>query len=224
MASSSKPKTDEELESMKAQNNAAAQSLNDRQRVVVGGQALGQSTGDRITMSEDGQSFESDYVGGGGRGKFTFNPITGRYHNHGGDIVDLGEVAQQAPAAAASSGPTAAPTAEPDAPADWREDVDYSKSESPEGMTTEQIVDNVGMDNWMEMGPVTAGQHINPLVDPAKWQYQADPKHQQVRNLGRYVNPLIAKEMEERQNQGVGMMYPGGGLLGQPFGKNGGLL
>ena len=196
MASSSKPKTEDELKSMVMANDAKAQALRDRQRVVVGGQSLGQSTGDKVTMSEDGQSFMSDYVGAGNRGKFTFNPITGRYHNDGGDIVDLGEVAQQAPAAA----PTAEPTA---APKDWREDIDYSKSEGPEGMTTDQIVDTAGMDNWMQMGPQTSGQHINALIDPANWQHQVDPQYQQTRNLGRYINPLIDEEREYREKQGL---------------------
>ncbi len=104
---------------------------------------------------------------------------------------------------AAAPEPAAVAAAAPAAPKDWRDDIDDSKSAGPEGMTTDQIVDNAGMDNWMQMGPQTAGQHINALVDPANWQHQVDPQYQQTRNLGRYINPLLDEQMNYRKKKGL---------------------
>ena len=70
---------------------------------------------------------------------------------------------------------------------------------SGDGLTTDEIVDNSGMDNWMSMGPQTQGEHINALVDPGNWQYQVDPIDQQVRNLGRYQNPLLEEWLNNRK-------------------------
>ena len=196
MASSSKPKTDEELESMRAKNNEAAQALSDRQKmIVVGGQALGQGTGDKVTMSEDGLSFMSDYIGAGNRGKFTFNPITGRYHNDGGDIVDLGQFAQQVQAESGSGqAPPPAPTT-----AGKDEVIDP-------GSTTEDIVGGYqNMMNWSPMSQQIGGggiQGMNPLADPNNWMHQLQP--QPVYSPGRY------------QGQGIGLLQQNynNGLLG----------
>ncbi len=125
----------------------------------------------------------------------------GNYGSGGGGTgggISMGLAAAPEPAAVAA--PTVAPTA---APKDWRDDIDDSQSAGPEGMTTDQIVDNAGMDNWMQMGPQTAGQHINALVDPANWQHQVDPQYQQTRNLGRYINPLLDEQMNYRKKKGL---------------------
>ena len=57
------------------------------------------------------------------------------------------------------------------------------------GLGTGDIVDNSGMNNWMNNGPVTPGQTLNPLMDPNEWQYQADPNDGYVPDLGTYVAP-----------------------------------
>ena len=80
------------------------------------------------------------------------------------------------------------------------------------GLTTDEIVDNSGMQNWMAMGPQTAGEHVNALVDPANWQYQVDPAHQRVRNLGRYQNPMLDEWMNSPQYQG-GLLALNKGLV-----------
>jgi hypothetical protein len=117
--------------------------------------------------------------------------------------MNIAEMPQMA--AAPSAAPVGAP---PPTKPDWRDDIDMTRGEgsagSGDGLTTSEIVDNSGMDNWMEMGPQTQGEHINPLVDPSNWQYQVDPRNQQVRNLGRYQNPLLDEWMSQRK-----------GLLGQ---------
>jgi hypothetical protein len=152
------------------------------------------SNGKRGFQSDDGQTYYE-------------NPENGRWTSHT-NSNDYYTFAPQAVAPAA-----AAPAAVAEPKPDWRDDIDYSKSEGPEGMTTDQIVDNTGMDNWMQMGPQTAGQHINPLVDPSNWQHQVDPQHQQTRNLGRYINPLIDEEMEYRKKQGLLSYASGNGGL-----------
>jgi hypothetical protein len=205
MGSKSKPLSQEEQDTMRTANNEAATKMANNRRTVVqsGFVKAAPGVGTVINnMSDDGLSFMGN--NGYGRAKYKYNDRTGMYHAEGGDTVSLGEVAQQAPEAAA---PTAAPTA---APKDWRDDIDYSKSEGPEGMTTDQIVDNAGMGNWMKMGPQTAGQHINPLVDPANWQHQVDPQYQQTRNLGRYNNPVLDAQVAQRRRKGLLAYSPGG--------------
>lgn len=117
-----------------------------------------------------------------------------------------------------AAAPDAAPIGAP-APAqkDWRDNIDMTQGEgsagSGEGLTTDEIVDNTGMDRWMAMGPQTSGQHINPLVDPANWQYQVDPANQRVRNLGRYKNPMLDEWMDTPFSQGGLLALNTGGLL-----------
>jgi hypothetical protein len=97
MGSSAPPKTIEELATIRSQNDAKAQELQQNQMnsgmTVVGGQASNLNIGDQVNMSDDGRSFYTP--DGGNRGQYKFNPITGKYHNHGGDIVDLGRAPQQ---------------------------------------------------------------------------------------------------------------------------------
>ena len=195
MASGSKPKTEEELAAMKAKNNEAAQAFSDRQRVVVGGQALGQGTGDRITLSEDGQSFLSGYTGSGNRGKFTFNPITGRYHNDGGDIVDLGQIAQQVQAESEGGGGQV--------PTPTNPVVGQDEMIDP-GSTTEDVVGGYqNMMNWSPISQQIGGggiQGMNPLADPNNWMHQLTP--QPVRSPGRYIGQGIGL-LQQNYNNGL---------------------
>lgn len=154
------------------------------------------SNSDAVSAMKDGRtSFQAN----GGQ-NYVLNPDTNRYvsHTNSNDYYSVNPV-ENTPEIAA---PVVAAVEEP-TPLDWREDIDTSQSAGPEGMTTSEIVDNTGMDNWMASGPETQGQHINALVDPASWQTQIDPRHQQTRNLGRYINPLIDEEMEYRKKQGL---------------------
>lgn len=147
-----------------------------------------------------------------GSGDYRFNERTGAWMAPGGKTLMLTE------AAPASAAPDAAPIgAPPPLKADWRDNIDMTQGEgsagSGDGLTTDQIVDNTGMNNWMAMGPQTAGQHINPLVDPANWQYQVNPQHQQVRNLGTYKNPMLDEWMSTPFSQGGLLALNTGGLL-----------
>jgi len=140
------------------------------------------------------------FSGNGGQVYYE-NPENGRWtsHTNSNDYYTFDPQAAPEPVAVAASSPAVEPAAKPD----WREDIDTSQSAGPEGMTTDQIVDNAGMDNWMQMGPQTQGQHINALVDPANWQTQIDPRYQQTRNLGRYINPMIDEQMNYRKKKGL---------------------
>lgn len=206
MASSSKklePETPEEMEA--------------RRRMIVGGSTKGGATthelsGKEIMMNRDGSNgFTYGAVASDPSSKYRWNEKTGDYRSHGGGIMNVMEM----PVAAT---PDAAPVGAP-APAkkDWRDNIDMTQGEgsagSGDGLTTDEIVDNTGMDNWMAMGPQSAGQHINPLVDPANWQYQVNPQHQQVRNLGTYQNPMLDEWMDTPFSQGGLLALNTGGLL-----------
>jgi len=206
MASSSKrlePETPEEMEA--------------RKRIITGGITKGghrgQYNGTEIMMNRDGSNgFSFGPVATDPSSKFKWNEKTGDYRSLGGGIMSVAEM----PVTAAA--PDAAPVGAP-APKkkDWRDNIDMTRGEgsagSGPGLTTDQIVDNTGMDNWMAMGPQTAGQHINPLVDPANWQYQVDPANQRVRNLGIYRNPMLDEWMDTPFSQGGLLALNTGGLL-----------
>jgi len=216
MASSSKQKTAEELSAQQAGYDEQAKAMNDRRQVtLVGADGLGSSRArigggyDNYDNISRGGTYavnnddRGEYIDIGGA-KAYWNADKGNWQgtgqdssggNHNGASFMTSDVA--APQA------IGAPTVAPEAPKDWRDDIDDSKSAGPEGMTTDQIVDNAGMDNWMQMGPQTAGQHINALVDPANWQHQVDPQYQQTRNLGRYINPLLDEQMNYRKKKGL---------------------
>jgi len=197
MASSSKPKLEPET----------PEEMMERKRMIMGGghtKGGGYNhglEGTEIMMNRDGTNGFS--LGNDLSDQYKWNEKTGDYRSHGGGIMNIAEMPQMA--AAPSAAPVGAP---PPTKPDWRDDIDMTRGEgsagSGDGLTTSEIVDNSGMDNWMEMGPQTQGEHINPLVDPSNWQYQVDPRNQQVRNLGRYQNPLLDEWMSQRK-----------GLLGQ---------
>jgi predicted RNA-binding protein YlxR (DUF448 family) len=42
-------------------------------------------------------------------------------------------------------------------------------------------------------------QPMNPLVDPKNWLVNIDPKHQETRDMGIYVNPAIAAQQQAQQ-------------------------
>ena len=206
MASSSRkiePETPEEMEA--------------RRRMIVGGSTKSGATthelaGKEIMMNRDGSNgFTYGAVAGDPSSQYKWNEKTGDYRSHGGGIMNVMEI----PVAAT---PDAAPVGAP-APVkkDWRDNIDMTQGEgsagSGDGLTTDEIVDNTGMDNWMAMGPQSAGQHINPLVDPANWQYQVNPQHQQVRNLGTYKNPMLDEWMDNPFSQGGLLALNTGGLL-----------
>ena len=212
MASSSKQLSQEELEAKKVADNlkATEQLANQAQYSITdlngnAGMKNNFRTGDKfdVTTGNDGRLGFS--TGNDPANQYRYRESDGLwYGNYGqggggtGGGISLGQAAPvSAPAAVAVAAPAEA------APLDWREDIDYSKSEGPEGMTTDEIVDNTGMNNWMDMGPQTAGQHINALVDPENWQYQLDPVHQQTRNIGRYINPLLEEQMAYRRKKGL---------------------
>jgi hypothetical protein len=206
MASSSKrlePETPEEMEA--------------RKRIITGGTTKGghrgQYNGNEIMMNRDGSNgFSFGSVASDPSSKFKWNEKTGDYRSHGGGIMSVAEM--PVTAAAPDAAPIGAPAPEKK---DWRDNIDMTQGEgsagSGEGLTTDQIVDNTGMDNWMAMGPQTAGQHINPLVDPNNWQYQVDPANQRVRNLGTYQNPMLDEWMDSPFSQGGLLALNTGGLL-----------
>ena len=181
MASSSKPAlTDEEFEANKRQVKSYSGS---GKGFVERGQPVNI---DRHGVINVGNDLSDQY---------RFNDVTGKWHANGGGIMEVGEM----PVAAAPVADAAPVGAPPPAKPDWRDNVDMTQGEgsagSGDGLTTDEIVDNSGMQNWMATGPQTAGQHVNPLVDPGNWQYQVDPANQRVRNLGRYRNPMLDEWM-----------------------------
>lgn len=200
MASSSKPQIEETPEEIMA-----------RQRMITSGTQAGNlqayTPGTEIMMNADGSNGFS--MGGDLSDQFKWNEKTGDYRSHGGGIMEIAEMPQMQAAAA----PVGAPPPKKKKP-DWRDDIDYDRPEgsagSGPGLTTDQIVDNAGMQNWMDMGPQTSGQNVNALVDPENWQYQVNPEHQQVRNLGRYKNPMLDDWMNDRKKQGLLARQTGG--------------
>ena len=208
MASSSKklePETPEEMEA--------------RRRMITGGSTKGGATthelsGKEIMMNRDGSNgFTYGAVASDPSSQYKWNEKTGDYRSHGGGIMNIMEIpVAETPTAAAA--PIGAP---PPLKADWRDNIDMTQGEgsagSGDGLTTDQIVDNTGMNNWMDMGPQTPGHLLNPLVDPGNWQYQVDPTHQQVRNLGTYKNPMLDEWMSTPFSQGGLLALNTGGLL-----------
>ena len=203
MASSSKPKEDPTPEEIMA-----------RKRMITGGQYAGNlldiTPGTEIMMNADGSNGFS--MGPDPSDRFMWNEKTGDYRSNGGGIARIAEMPQAA-APAQSAAPVGAPAPKPK---DWRDDIDMTRGEgsagSGPGLTTDGIVDNTGMQNWMAMGPQTAGEHVNALVDPSQWQYQVDPADQRVRNLGRYQNPMLDEWMNSPQYQG-GLLALNKGLV-----------
>jgi len=137
-----------------------------------------------------------------------------RSHTRSSDYMDVS--GYSAPTEAPEQIGPAVVGAPAPAPNDWRDDVDMTRGDgsagSGPGLTTDEIVDNSGMQNWMNMGPQTAGEHVNALVDPSNWQYQVDPANQRVRNLGRYQNPMLDEWMNSPQYQG-GLLALNKGLV-----------
>ena len=204
MASSSKPQIEETPEEIEA-----------RKRMILSGQQGGNlskvAPGGEVMMNPDGSNGFT-YMGGGGAASdgsnnYKWNEKTGDYRSHGGGIMQVGEMPQQQ-APVVQNAPSAAPKKKKPKK-DWREDIDYDNSAGPEGLPTSGIVDNEPMNNWLAMGPQT-GQELNPLVDPNNWQTVIDPKYQQTRNLGRYVNPGVDEFLK--------------GLLSPKKNKMGGLI
>jgi len=199
MASSSKQLPEETAEDIEA-----------RKRMVMSGNQAGNlmayEPGTEIMMNRDGSNGFS--MGGDLSDQFKWNEKTGDYRSHGGGIMSIAEMPQ-----VQSAAPVGAPPPKKKKP-DWRDDIDYDRPEgsagSGPGLTTDQIVDNSGMQNWMDMGPQTSGQNVNALVDPENWQYQVNPEHQQVRNLGRYKNPMLDDWMNDRKKQGLLSRQTGG--------------
>ena len=205
MASSSKPKLEDET----------PEEIMARKRMIMSGTEAGNlqsyTPGTEIMMNRDGSNGFS--MGSSDPSdQFRWNEKTGDYRSHGGGIMSIAEMPQMA--APESAAPIGAPT--PSKP-DWRDDIDMTQGEgsagSGDGLTTDGIVDNTGMDNWMAMGPQTQGEHINELVSPANWQYQVDPRNQQTRNLGRYRNPMLDEWMDTPFSQGGLLALNTGGLL-----------
>jgi hypothetical protein len=87
-------------------------------------------------------------------------------------------------------------SAQPSAPAEQPGYIE-ERAGSP-GLTTEQMMGNTynQMMDWRPTASNGAGgvQKMNPLADPNKFIYQADPAQQQTRAIGRYVNPNIQPE------------------------------
>ena len=62
---------------------------------------------------------------------------------------------------------------------------------SSPGLGTSGIVDTTGQEWWTNNGPVTPDTEVNGLVDPRNWMHQVDPKHQEVRDMGKYLDPNL---------------------------------
>ena len=185
-----------------------------RKRMVMAGGATKNAgynhglEGSEIMMNRDGSNGFS--MGNDLSDQYKWNEKTGDYRSHGGGIMNIGEMPQQAPVDAA---PVGAPPPTNKPKDDWRENIDKtiqpgSVGSSP-GMTTEQIVDTSGMDNFMDMGG-SQGGHINPLVDPSNWMHQVNPDHLQARNVGIYKNPAIDDWLAKSQK---GLLSKSGGLV-----------
>ncbi len=226
MASSSKQKTDEEIQ----------KELEDSRKVTLTS-ATGLGSG-KLTIGTNGASSYGDvgvgneyavlndggreYINIGGEraywddaaGGWAGSGYDGAGGNHRGAMFNTFNSPVQQAQSASPAAPVGAP---PPAKPDWRDNIDMTQGEgsagSGDGLTTDEIVDNSGMQNWMAMGPQTQGEHINALVDPANWQYQVDPANQRVRNLGRYRNPMLDEWMDTPFSQGGLLALNTGGLL-----------
>ena len=223
MASSSKQKTDEEIakelaESRKVTLTSAGGLGSGKELIGTNGANSygGIRVGDEYLVRNDG---DREYIDIGGARAY-WDPKGNTWRGTGYDSAGGNHRAAHFNTANVEATPNVAPSvgggAPPPAQPDWRDNIDMTQGEgsagSGDGLTTDQIVDNSGMQNWMAMGPQTAGEHINALVDPSQWQYQVDPANQRVRNLGRYQNPMLDEWMNSPQYQG-GLLALNKGLV-----------
>ena len=186
MASSSAPVKEETAEEIEA-----------RKRMILGGQNKSNisniAPGETVMMNQDG-SKGFTYFGNDSSGEdYRFNEKTGDYRARGGGIIKLGAMPKQA---SGGGGKKPKKKKKPNP----GEDIVYGPRpggvEYGPGPGTDDVVDNSGMNWWTNNGPITPGQPMNPLSDPASWQYQADPNDGYIHDLGRYVAPglLIPKK------------------------------
>jgi hypothetical protein len=71
------------------------------------------------------------------------------------------------------------------------------------GKTTPDIMGDT-WDNMMDWRPISSDgnggtQPMNPTVDPRHWLHGVDPKYQETRDMGIYVNPAIAQQQAMAQ-------------------------
>ena len=210
MGSSSAPISPEDKAAMEAANNATATEMANKDKYYV--TSIGGSSGSGgvpglgtsiPNMSDDGLSFT---VGGGAgnAGTYTYNPQTGNYHDHGGNIISLGKAEAQAPTSGGGGGGNKKPTPETTKPT----------VPGAHGPADSETILGDTYDHMFDWEPISSDgeggtQEMNPLVDPNAWFHEIDPK---------YATPTYS-------NAPPNIQYGPGGLLQMDYDQeNKGLL